>query len=915
MQIGDRVIDKKNRNYGIGIITEIHAGGRCSVSFDLHHNRVPLASLVSSESEERKQLLQKEKLRLKEKFQQTAFLEINKKFKSHFTSADSFFDDKYANSIAISDYDHEKMSFIRSWFSENSLGQNNAKKEVPDFEQSLAIGSVNGNIQVVARAGSGKTSTLVNRTFFLQEHCHVSPDEILLLAFNRKAVKEISERLTKLSNYAIPHVMTFHALAHAIVHPTQELIYNDTTEGNQGLDSVFWDAIKDRLEESSFLTEVRKLMLAQFKSDWEEIVDGGFDFSPEELYRYQQSLVRETLRGEYVKSHGEKTIANFLFEHDIPYLYEKAHYWNSSIYRPDFTVLCNEGSKRAIIIEYFGLVGDPEYDEEMVEKRQYWEKKADYELIELTPTDFAGGTEAFESKLKHQLQNIGVECSRLTDEEVWIKIKPRAIKRFSSAMSGFVGRCRKAWILPDNLSQMVSIHNPQVEVEGIFLELAVILYGDYLERLDVDNKQDFDGLMQEASRMVAAGKTTFERKNETGDLANLRYVMIDEYQDFSELFHRLIEAIRKRNPNVEFFCVGDDWQAINGFAGSNLKYYREFASYFPRSKQLYISKNYRSVSSVVSVGNKLMANLGKPAISHKQSEGIVQIVERSKFFPTLIEKEKFNNDDLTPIILRIAGKALKAGKSVVLLSRRKDLFIPSGGSIAIEKYLETIQSQLPDEWRKKLTVSTTHRFKGREVDTVIIIDALDGVYPLIHPSWIFLRILGESLESVDAESRRLFYVALTRAKESLFIITEKNKRSPYLKSMQEYSNIPEIPWGDYPPVTGNSEALVVVITGSFYDLTAEFKADGYHFRRNNGTPTREKKYMKDAFAMKTLSCTPWADKSKRMNLKFYVDICESDGSLLDSYSVLSGKWSKRYGATSPNIIDNDKNSVYEFIPE
>ena len=67
----------------------------------------------------------------------------------------------------------------------------------PDLEQSLAIGSVNSHVQVIARAGSGKTSTLVNRAIFLQKHCDIKPSEILLLAFNRKAAQEIRERLQK----------------------------------------------------------------------------------------------------------------------------------------------------------------------------------------------------------------------------------------------------------------------------------------------------------------------------------------------------------------------------------------------------------------------------------------------------------------------------------------------------------------------------------------------------------------------------------------------------------------------------------------------------------------------------------------------------------------------------------------------
>ncbi|MBI5483840.1 MAG: hypothetical protein HY888_05195 [Deltaproteobacteria bacterium] len=107
-------------------------------------------------------------------------------------------------------------------------------------------------------------------------------------------------------------------------------------------------------------------------------------------------------------------------------------------------------------------------------------------------------------------------------------------------------------------------------------------------------------------------------------------------------------------------------------------------------------------------------------------------------------------------------------------------------------------------------------------------------------NWIFSRILGESLQQIDDENRRLFYVALTRAKECLFIITENQKMSPYLDDIKEYVAIPEIDWDKYPPVTGETTALVVRISGQFFALTDEFKADGFQFRRQNASHSETK---------------------------------------------------------------------------
>ncbi len=825
-------------------------------------------------------------------------------FENIFLCADTESFKNYPGHLSEQDYLNEKSDFVQQWLKENGGA-------ALDNEQTAAISETKYHTQIIARAGSGKTSTLVNRAFFLQKHCGVAPEEMLLLAFNRKAAKEITERLEKLCGNSATHVMTFHALARAIVHPTQEIIYNDSSEENQGLDRAFGAVIKDRLSEDEFMALVRKLMLAQFKQDWAEIAEGGYDLTPGELYRFQKNLARETLRGEYVKSHGEKVISNFLFEHNIPYIYEKVHYWQGNVYRPDFTLpSCSEKGK-SIIIEYFGLADtDPEYDEQMEEKRKYWSNSDKFELIELTPSGFAGGTEAFEAILKNLLINVGITCNRLSDEEIWLNIKPRALKRFSSAMSGFVGRCRKSWILPDDLGQMIAGHECILDAEAQFLELAVILYTDYLERLEANNQQDFDGLMQTAASMVESGTTTFERVNEAGNLAALRYIFIDEYQDFSELFHRLIEAVRLHNPEAKFFCVGDDWQAINGFAGSDLKFYENFDSYFPQSRQLYISTNYRSVSSVVSVGNALMSGIGKPAVASNKSEGIVRIVNLSNFAPTLIEEEKFKNGTLTPIILRLAGKALSENKSVMLLGRRNNLLVPSGGYITNDKYLKILCKLLPNEWHDRISILTVNKVKGGEADVVIVMDAFERNYPLIHPNWIFSRILGESLQQIDDENRRLFYVALTRAKESLFIITGNDKMSPYLNDIMRHVKIPEINWDEYPPVTGETNVLVVRISGKFFPLTDELKADGFQYRKQHGKHFRDKKYQRDVFAVQILERTPWSQKALSIqDCCFDVCVLDCTNAVIESYSVVAGRWTKcggpRVSLADTSVIDGD----------
>ena len=91
--------------------------------------------------------------------------------------------------------------------------------------------------------------------------------------------------------------------------------------------------------------------------------------------------------------------------------------------------------------------------------------------------------------------------------------------------------------------------------------------------LESEKKEDFNGLMQRAVHFISQGKTNFRSRNTEGDLSKINFLCVDEYQDFSILFHDIIKAIQSKNQRLNLFCVGDDWQAINSFAGSDLGFF------------------------------------------------------------------------------------------------------------------------------------------------------------------------------------------------------------------------------------------------------------------------------------------------------------------------------------------------------
>lgn len=869
-------------------------------------------------------------------------MKIRRQLEEDFLGADLYFSKLQDPIIPQSIYDQEKNSFVQRWIESYTRRNSDTVRHLPDNEQISAIAAVNGHIQVVARAGSGKTTTLVHRAVFLLKHCGVAPSEMLLLAFNRKAALEVRRRMLGLINevageavseditrrvrqakqsrridmveiesnavdtiakeydVTLPFVMTFHALAYSIVHPEESLLFNGSNGESQGLSRVFQQVIDDHLQVPTFRGQIRNLMLEHFREAWDLIVEGKYDQSKDELLRFRRSLPRESIGGDYVKSFGEKVIADFLFEHDIAFKYERNHWWSGINYRPDFTIFKTQ--KSGVIIEYFGLNGDADYDRMSDAKRTYWDSKKDWELLEFTPTDIVGdGVGPFLNCLKSRLEHHGIPCIQLSEDEIWHRIRERAIDRFTKATVGFIGRCRKQSLSPADLNKMIGSYSPLSHVEEMFLGLAHQLYVAYLDRLAATGDEDFDGLMQRAANAISSGKTEFLRKSGNGNLNVLRYICIDEFQDFSDLFYRLLTAIRNNNHKVELFCVGDDWQAINGFAGSDLRFFENFDKYIGKSRRLYISSNYRSANSIVKIGNTLMDGLGKPAVGFKKVEGKVLISDLNKFEPTLIEMQRHPGDSITPAITRLANKALAEGMDVVMLCRRNGLpwFVNFQDEInrdgmGLPRFLDFVRSFFPDGLKERISISTAHKYKGLEKPMVIVLDAVARSYPLIHPDWAFSRILGDSPEKIIKEERRLLYVAITRAADTLVIFTDGLNKSPFLEELEKKQRLSTIDWSNYPPIICKSARLVVKIGNQerkggapTFAIKDSLKASGYTFQRNStGWPGWEKSFPVEGFDLNTIKSEVWSGDADGLDVRVFDDTTR----LVAQFFVNNGCW-------------------------
>ena len=800
-------------------------------------------------------------------------------FESDFLAADyrslSFQD---AELITEESYWERRIRFIRSW----------AQREldlVLDADQARTVATTEGNVRVQARAGAGKTRTLVTRALFLQRHCRVPPRSMLLLAFNNKAAKEMKGRLSEVLGDDLPHVMTFHALAHALVQPEETLIKDDRDTDQLGQSREIQTVIDEQVQSPTHGGTIRELMLAHFRADWDRIQTGGFDLSIEEFLAHRRALQSESLNCDYVKSFGEKVIANALFEHGVPYKYERSFRWSGVNYRPDFTI--ETGERTGVAIEYFGLSGDPDYDEQADAKRDFWNGYEGWTLVEFKPSDLRhpNGEEGFVELLRSRLDELGVPSDRLSEEEIWSLVKDRAIDKFTTAMTGFIGRCRKLNLSPDELREKIGRHSSSSKAEQLFLKAAVLVHSSYLALLDEAQKEDFDGLIWRATELVQGGQTCFRRDggNERGDLASIRFLMIDEFQDFSEMFFSLIKATRLASPDLGMFCVGDNWQAINAFAGSDLSFFNEFENLFEDVSLRTMTTNYRSGKEIVRVSNALMEGLGPASVPDRSEPGSVRVCLLDEFEPTATEVATHNWDEFTPAVLRLVTRLIKQGKSPVLLSRMNSVPWPVnyrtgvGRAHNLDLFLEHLQSFLPEDDRKQVSISTTHKYKGLEQEAVIVIDALDFRYPLIHPNWVFQRIFGDSLDKLTAEEHRLFYVAMTRAVDTLLICTDRTRESLFLEELRNRYSLAKLKWTEVPPAPSIAGALVEVRVSEAYPVRDLLK-DRYTWIPAGKYWSRT--VLEDGFDPQNLLREPWYSEAVRTEVAVRIEVYREDGELV-----------------------------------
>jgi DNA helicase IV len=696
-------------------------------------------------------------------------------------------------------------------------------------EQAAALVAPAQHLLVKARAGSGKTLTIAAKAALLIEQEQLDPDQVLLLAFNKKAAAELQARMQEKFGYpGFRTAITFHSLAYRLVEPQEEIPSSDE-EKNQLVEEAMRAAWTPRL---------RWLMDRFFEAtdDPEISAEAEMDATTHLAHRLEH-VNHLSISGKAVKSKGEKWIADLLFSHDIRFTYEQVFTWDGGNYRPDFTIRSSVAPYTNLaIIEHWGVgaatpghakpFGDEMtaamYRKQMAEKRIYWRAKG-VPLIETSVDDMRQGRAVFNAMLLAKLKAYGIEAVPLDEATLAERVQKRYWNELTQRMGQFIQRAKNRRKSPADIKRMLlDLRTPGSHETGlrtrIFWRLAARVYVEYEKHLAENGQMDFQDLLARAGEKIeeAKGNLSFVPKMaapQAGDkpvnLARLRWLLIDEYQDFNPGFDHLITTLRRYNPDLRLFCVGDDWQAINSFAGSEPIFFRDFVSRFGRGQaaEMLLRTNYRSYRAIVEVGNELMKGTGTSSRANFTEEGNVYVTEVDRLWlatlptSTSVEdgitdghgsgtKNKFDNGFMgakcLEICVRLSLPALQEGKSVAILNRTNWIH-----DDLLTEFRTKLIGLLGSNWQKKfepsLQVTTMHKYKGLQAELVILPDITQRRMPLLHQDTRlyapFLPPGTDPIEEARTDERRLFYVALTRAKETLWILTESNRWSEFLKDL------------------------------------------------------------------------------------------------------------------------------------
>lgn len=647
-----------------------------------------------------------------------------------------------------------------------------------DRQQLICIAKEVKNHLVIAGAGTGKTTTIVGKIKYLLLTEQYSPEDILVLSFTNASAAEISARI-KAETGSKVDAMTFHKLGMNIIASAEK---KQPKVSQMDMGAFVSKAIFRRTPESPSFRHYLSVYTDLKCEESEQRAK-----KPKEAYEeYLRSNPPKTFKGETVKSYGEVEIANFLAVNGIEYDYERPYEIDTrteeyGLYKPDFYL-----PKYQIYIEYFGIDIEgnvPEYfskgnsqsaairyNDSIAWKREL-HRKNKTKLIECFYYEKRDGTltDNLEAKLNEQ----GVEFSPVSEEKLakGFLLSEETHSYFSDLFTTLINLIKSCGITVGELKRKAAVKGLS-KLYGRILDLLSPIFSAYNNALHEREEIDFNDMIIEASRLVREGKY----------LNRYKLVIVDEYQDISKARFGLLKALRDSG-FYSLFCVGDDWQSIYRFSGSDISYIFDFSAFWGPSEISRIETTYRFSKSLIDIsGRFIMENplqIKKELRANSFDEGIA------------LEFVDAYSQNSACFMLADVLRRLPSGKSVFLIGRyRFDRGLLENGVFSIRYDNSTGKTKVVFDERPDLDISfiTAHGSKGLQADYVVIINNREDRHGF--PSGVSNSPLIDLLLETDdkypfAEERRLYYVALTRAREKVFLLLTSLNVSEFAREINK----------------------------------------------------------------------------------------------------------------------------------
>lgn len=656
----------------------------------------------------------------------------------------------------------------------------NVEKKALNEEQARAVICFDNRVLVAASAGSGKTSTMVAKAAYAISREFFDPKEIVMLAFNKDAAAELAERakqsFKRLDMDGVTvRAKTFHRLGLAIIgYATQTKPRVPEWVVKEKLSSQKLEELVDNLKDSS----------VAFRSRWDlfRLVFGRDlpDFKSMKAPPKTGSKAGRLnpIQGDPVKSVEECMIANWLHYNGVEYLYERAYEYptateSHSQYHPDFYY-----PEIGLYHEHFALdeLGQPPKHFEGYLKGTLWKRALHRErgtaLIETTSHQIRQNT--WVEHLTRELTSRGIKLDPNPDRPVPPDRQPPLSEtKLISLIRTYIAHVKSNCLTREELLKRVD-QLPMGLFKHryrMFLEIFWPVMEEWNKALKKDKGLDFEDMLIQAAEHVEQGRC----------IPKFRLVMADEFQDASKARARLCRALVSA-PGRFFFAVGDDWQSINRFAGADVSVMTEFTKYFGSGQSLKLEQTFRCPQALCDVSS--------------------QFVSKN---PVQLSKTVYSRTPAVGPVLRavMLSDAKRIGRAIIgfleeLVDGLREGSIPKADGRLIKVCIlgryNKDEAYVPENWKARfgrfieVSFLSVHRSKGTEADYVILPSMVSMKRGRSFPSTMTDDpVLGLVMPDGDsyafAEERRLFYVALTRARRSVVMYTVHNHVSVFLKEL------------------------------------------------------------------------------------------------------------------------------------